>query len=205
MIEPTIKALSGGRIVLASGSSGRREIMRNLGVNVEIVPSLFDENLDRNNYKGHGEYVQDLAYHKVLYVFNDLKNDSVPPSLIIGADTLVTMGDIIYGKPKDSTDAFRMLSSLANKEHIVFTGVCLKTPTTEIKFFNSSKVRLGDVSEEQISAYVKTCEPLNKAGGYGIQGIGGCLVEKIEGDYFTIVGIPVYLLIKHLNKLYGSL
>lgn len=80
------------------------------GINAECITSTYDENLARSNYKNHGEYVQDLAYYKVQEVWNRLKNDKKPPSLIIGADTVVTLGETIYGKPKDSKDAFRILS-----------------------------------------------------------------------------------------------
>jgi len=79
-------------------------------ITAEIVPSLYDENLDRTKYTNHGEYVQDIAKYKVLEVYERLKADSVPPSLIIGADTMVTMGDVIYGKPYNETEAFQMLS-----------------------------------------------------------------------------------------------
>lgn len=79
-------------------------------INAEIVPSLYDENLDRSKYNNHGEYVQDIAKYKVLEVYERLKADTVPPSLIIGADTMVTMGDIIYGKPQNQVEAFQMLS-----------------------------------------------------------------------------------------------
>lgn len=111
-------------------------------------------------YKSHGEFVQDLAYFKVQEVYERLKNDEKPPELIIGADTIVTMGDIIYGKPKDKIDAFRILNNLKNREHEVFSGVCLKTKNKYVKFFESSKVTFGDISEEQIRAYIATGEPM---------------------------------------------
>lgn len=79
-------------------------------INAEIVPPLYDEDLDRSRYKNHGEYVQDIAKYKVLEVHERLKADAVPPSLIIGADTMVTMGDVIYGKPKSTAETFQMLS-----------------------------------------------------------------------------------------------
>ncbi|XP_057320799.1 dTTP/UTP pyrophosphatase isoform X1 [Microplitis mediator] len=201
MLEPTLQALSSIRVILASGSPRRREIIKNLGINVECITSKYDENLDRNKYKNHGDYVQDLAYYKVHDVYNDIKKDA--PVLIIGADTIVTLGDSIFGKPKDSTDAVRILSSLANKEHVVYTGVCLKTLDKEIKFYESAKVKVGDITREQIEAYVKTGEPMDKAGGYGIQGVGGCLIESINGDFYTVMGMPLYTLVKHLNQLYS--
>ncbi|XP_043271826.1 dTTP/UTP pyrophosphatase isoform X2 [Venturia canescens] len=175
-----------------------------IGINAECIPSSYDENLDRNKYSNHGEYVQDLAYYKVQEVWERVQKDEPPPVLVIGADTVVTMDDKIYGKPKDESDAFRILSCLAKKNHTVYTGVCLKTPKSEIKFYESTTVQFGDISEEQIKAYIKTGEPLDKAGGYGIQGVGGCLIEKIDGDYYTVMGMPLYSLIRHLNKLFSS-
>lgn len=200
MIEQTC-ALFAGRVILASSSPRRQEIIKKLGVNVEIVPSQYSENLERSKYKNHGDYIKDLAKLKVLDVYERLKNDKIHPKLIIGADTLVCLDDVIFGKPKDKNDAFRMLSRLNNKVHTVFTGVCLKTPTKEVTFYETTDVKFGNLTKTQIDAYIKTGEPLDKAGGYGIQGVGGCLVEKINGDYYTVMGLPLYSLIKHLNNL----
>ncbi|XP_029663336.1 uncharacterized protein LOC115235580 [Formica exsecta] len=203
MLESTIHALANGRVILASGSPRRYDIIKHLRINAEIIPSLYDENLDRSKYVNHGEYVQDIAKYKVLEVYERLKADS-PPLLIIGADTMVTMGDVIYGKPHNETEAFQMLSSLANKQHVVYTGVYLKTPKVELKFYEFATVKFGDVSEKQIREYIKTGDPMDKAGGYGLQGIGGCLIEKIDGDYYTITGLPLYALAKHLNRIFSN-
>ncbi|XP_046622240.1 dTTP/UTP pyrophosphatase [Neodiprion virginianus] len=203
MLEPTKQILQAGRIILASGSPRRKEIIENLGLKPEVVPSTYDENLDRAKYKSHGDYVKDLAYFKVIEVYDRLKGDEVQPKLVIGADTIVTMGDVIYGKPTDSNDAIKILSILAGKTHTVYTGVCLKTDKEEVKFYEKTDVTFGDITQAQIEAYVKTGEPLDKAGGYGIQGFGGCLVEKINGDFFTVMGLPVYMLTKILNRLYN--
>ncbi|XP_043523637.1 dTTP/UTP pyrophosphatase [Frieseomelitta varia] len=204
MLEQTVQALTSSRVVLASGSPRRYEIMKQLGINVEVISSMYDENLDRSTYKNSGEYVQDLAKYKVQEVYNRLKEDAVSPSLIIGADTMVTMDNIIYGKPKNNSHAFEMLSSLANKEHVVYTGVCLKTPKKEVNFYESTKVKFGDISEEQIWTYIKSGEPLDKAGGYGIQGLGACLIEKVDGDFFTVMGLPLYSMTKQLNEMFNN-
>ncbi|XP_046746752.1 dTTP/UTP pyrophosphatase [Diprion similis] len=203
MLEPTKQILQAGRIILASGSPRRKEIIENLGLRPEVVPSTYDENLDRAKYKSHGDYVKDLAYFKVIEVYERLKDDEVQPKLVIGADTIVTMDEVIYGKPKDSNEAIKMLSILAGKTHTVYTGVCLKTNSDEVKFYEKTDVTFGGITQAQIEAYVKTGEPLDKAGGYGIQGFGGCLVEKINGDFFTVMGLPVYMLTKNLNELYN--
>ncbi|KAG7206504.1 hypothetical protein KM043_003849 [Ampulex compressa] len=203
MLEQTAEILATSRVILASGSPRRREIIQRLGIDAEVVPSRYDEDLARSAYKTHGEYVQALARHKVEEVHARLKNDTVPPSLIIGADTVVTLDDVIYGKPRSKSHALETLSRLANREHVVYTGVCLKTPEREINFYESTKVKFGDVGEEQIRAYVDTGEPMDKAGGYGVQGLGACLIEKIDGDFYTVMGMPLYSMVKHLNALLG--
>lgn len=197
-----MQALLAGRVILASASPRRYQIIKQLGLDVEVIASNYDENLDRSKYCTHWEYVQDLARIKVQMVDERLKNDPISPSLIIGADTLVTINNSIYGKPKDESEAFQMLSVLANKEHIVYTGVCLKTPRTEVTFHESAKVKFGDLSEAEIRAYIKTGECLDKAGAYGIQGVGGCLIEKINGDVYTVMGMPLYSTVKHLNRIF---
>ncbi|XP_003701824.1 dTTP/UTP pyrophosphatase [Megachile rotundata] len=204
MLEQTIEALTKSRVILASGSPRRHEIIQKLGIKPEVVPSLYDENLDRSAYKSYGEYIQNLAKYKVEEVYNRMKKDLAPPFLIIGADTMVTMGNLIYGKPKNESQAFEMLSSLANKEHTVITGVCLKTSNTEVNFYESTKVKFGDLSEEQIRTYIKSGECLDKAGAYGVQGYGGCLVEKVNGDFYTVMGMPLYSLTQQLNKIFSS-
>ncbi|KAH0956838.1 hypothetical protein HN011_011564 [Eciton burchellii] len=204
MLESTVQALANGRVILASGSPRRHNIMKHLRIKAEIMPSLYDENLDRSKYDNHGEYVQDIAKYKVLEVHERLKADPVSPLLIIGADTMVTMDDVIYGKPRDEAEAFQMLSNLANKQHVVYTGVCLKTPKIQVQFYESAKVKFGDISERQIREYIKTGDPMDKAGGYGFQGMGGCLIEKIEGDYYTIVGLPLYSLARRLNRIFSD-
>lgn len=204
MLESTRQALTSTRIILASGSPRRYKIIKKLGFDFEVIVSNYDENLDRSIYKNHGDYVQDLAKLKAHEVNKRIQIDPNLPSLIISADTLVTVGDTIYGKPKDESDAFRMLSHLANREHVVYTGVCLKTPKKEVNFHTSTKVKFGDLSEDQIRAYIKTGECLDKAGGYGAQGLGGCLIENISGDFYTVMGMPIYFVAKHLNEIFAN-
>ncbi|XP_078053538.1 dTTP/UTP pyrophosphatase [Augochlora pura] len=205
MLEQTRQALATGRIILASGSPRRHEIIKQLGLlNTEIVPSSYDENLDKSTYTNYGKYVEDIAKYKVLEVYNRLKEDPKPPTLIIGADTMVTMDNIIYGKPKDKSQAFEMLSSLANREHVVYSGVCLKSQKKEINFYESTKVKFGDISAEQIETYINSGEPFDKAGAYGVQGLGGCLIEKIDGDFYTVMGMPLYSITKRLNELFSN-
>ena len=121
-------------------------------------------------------------------------------SIVIGADTIVVAGGKILGKPADKSDACRMLSMLSGVEHNVVTGVCLVCGDKKSTFAQVSKVKFYELTEAEIEAYVETGEPMDKAGAYGIQGKGCVLVEKIEGDYFNIVGLPVARVIKELSK-----
>lgn len=121
--------------------------------------------------------------------------------MIISGDTIVTLNGKIYGKPKISEKAFEMLSELSGKSHVVYTGVVIQYRDQIVKFTESTKVTFGTATPEQIQGYVETGEPLDKAGGYGIQGVGGCLIERIDGDYFTVVGLPMYRLSAEICKL----
>lgn len=195
------------------------------GFEVSLCPSLFQENLDPKCFPNFGAFVEETAYQKVLEVHERLS--SAPdgaPDIVIGADTMVTLGDKLYGKPNTSSVAFQMLSELIGRKHTVYTGVAIKYGDKVARFAESTDVFFGKASPEQIQAYVDTGEPLwvlwtdcvswmyftskmiaffrDKAGGYGIQGVGGCLIERIEGDYFTVVGLPLYRLCTELLTLF---
>ncbi|XP_055545077.1 dTTP/UTP pyrophosphatase isoform X2 [Wyeomyia smithii] len=195
MLKPILNQLTSKRVVLASGSPRRQELIQNIGLsNVALCPSTFEENLNKSDYS-FSEYVAETAYHKVLEVYKRLsacENPNQRPDIVIGADTMVTMDGKMYGKPKAPDVAFQMLSELIGRQHIVYTGVVIKYHDKEVKFTEACKVNFGKATAAQIRAYVDTGEPLDKAGGYGIQGIGGTFVEKIDGDYFTVVGLPLY-------------
>lgn len=165
------------------------------------MPSEFEENLDTKDYANFSAFVEATALGKAMEVADRLKGDKCPPALIISADTIVTLEGKVFGKPKKPDVAFEMLSELIGKSHIVYTGVVLKYKEEVVKFTESTKVTFGNANKDQIQSYVDTGEPLDKAGGYGIQGIGGCLIEKIEGDYFTVVGLPLYRLSTEICKL----
>ena len=127
-----------------------------------------------------------LAAQKARAVAAEQKNKTV-----IGADTVVVLGGRILGKPKNRQDATEMLTALSGRTHEVYTGVCIVNAEKEKGFYECTKVKFCKLTEEQISSYVATGEPMDKAGGYGIQGRGCVLVEGIEGDYFNVVGFPV--------------
>ncbi|XP_069668695.1 probable bifunctional dTTP/UTP pyrophosphatase/methyltransferase protein isoform X2 [Periplaneta americana] len=201
MLEPIIDILNSQRIILASGSPRREEILKCVGLKFEVCPSLYEESLDPNTYKCHADFVLDTARNKVQEVADRLNADGKEADIIIGADTVVSMDGKIYGKPKDERRAIQMLKELSGRVHTVFTGVILRSGTCLMKFSESTNVFMTPMSEEIIKAYVKTGEPLDKAGGYGIQGLGGSLIEKIEGDYFNVMGLPLHNVCKHLVEM----
>lgn len=204
MLEPVMQVLQSQRIILASGSPRRVEILKAMGLKFDICPSLYGENLDPSKYKCHSEYVLDCASNKVQEVADRLFAEGNKSDIIIGADTVVSMNGKLYGKPEDEEAAVEMLKQLGGHTHTVFTGVVVHTCTKIVKFSESTKVFMAPISEEIIKAYVKTGEPLDKAGGYGIQGLGGSLIEKIEGDYFNVMGLPLHSLCKHLVEIYKN-
>ena len=136
-----------------------------------------------------------------MEVYERLKTDDKQVDMIIAGDTIVTLNGKVYGKPKKSEVAFEMLNELIGKTHVVYTGVVIKYKDELVQFTEAASVSFGKANVAQIQSYVDTGEPLDKAGGYGIQGKGGCLIEKIDGDYFTVVGLPLYRLSVEICKL----
>ncbi|CAG7721116.1 unnamed protein product [Allacma fusca] len=185
-----------------NGSPRRKSILENIGLNVEIIPSNFEENLSPEEYQFFGDYAVETARGKAAEVLERLRIEgSQVPQVVIGADTVVTMNDQLFGKPTDEISAAQMLSQLSGQTHQVFTGVVLLwSDSTEggskeaymDTFYEMTKVKMATLTDEIISAYIKTGEPLDKAGSYGIQGLGGSLVEGIEGDYFNVMGFPLH-------------
>ena len=121
--------------------------------------------------------------------------------LVLAADTVVALDGIIFGKPHDEEDARRMLRTLSGKTHQVHTGVCLQKDGKETVFCETAKVKFYPLTEEEIDRYVSSKEPLDKAGAYGIQGKGALLIRRIDGDYYTIVGLPIARVVRELQKI----
>ncbi|XP_040005160.1 probable bifunctional dTTP/UTP pyrophosphatase/methyltransferase protein isoform X1 [Xiphias gladius] len=213
VLNPVISKLSGKLVVLASASPRRLEILRNAGLRFEVVPSWFKETLDKGLFKAPHEYAVETAKQKALEVarrmpFKHLKT----PNIVIGADTIVTVDGMILEKPVDKHDAYRMLSSLSGKEHSVFTGVaivlCHEKENEEvdyqlIDFYEETKVKFADLSEDMLWEYINSGEPMDKAGGYGIQALGGMLVESVHGDFLNVVGFPLNHFCKQLDLIYN--
>lgn len=187
------------KLILASASPRRKEILKNVGLEFEVLVSDTDEESIKAENLPVPMYVQELALLKASSV---AKMKIADDSLIISADTVVCADGKILGKPKDDEDAFRMLKMLSGKCHSVFTGVCVMRTKNAFSVCGSveTKVYFKNLSDEQINSYIKSGESKDKAGAYGIQGIGSLLVEKIDGDYFNVVGLPVSKLSEILRE-----
>jgi len=169
-------------LILASKSPRRRELMKFITDDFIVKTADVDETLPENI--APADAVLYLSKIKAQPFRNE--ND-----IVIGADTVVARDGIILGKPADENDAKNMLKRLSNRVHSVFTGVTIIKGEREESFFVETKVKFYNLSDEMIESYIKTREPFDKAGAYGIQGYGCLLVESIEGDYFNVVGLPV--------------
>ncbi|MEC2076784.1 Maf family protein [Metabacillus fastidiosus] len=180
------------RLILASGSPRRRELLENLRIPFSVVVSEIEEIIDPK--LSPAETVMSLALQKAEAVAENYQD-----AYVMGADTVVVLDDQILGKPKDEADAVNMLKKLSGKTHDVFTGVALVHGTENHLFYERTKVTFWDLSEQEIYEYAATKEPLDKAGAYGIQGFGSLLVKEIHGDYFSVVGLPVARTVRELR------
>ncbi len=172
------------KIILASSSPRRKELLTTAGMEFEIHVKEVDETVPEGTPPADAAKM--TAAKKADAVAKDYGD-----SIVIGADTIVVANGKILGKPKDEADAKAMLKMLSGIEHEVITGVCIINGGISDSFAQISKVKFYNLTDDDISAYVATKEPMDKAGAYGIQGLGCTLVERIEGDYFNIVGLPV--------------
>ena len=182
------------KIILASSSPRRRELLQTAGLEFEIHVKDVDESVPEGTPPE--EAAKMTAAKKAAAVADDYRNE-----IVIGADTIVVADGRILGKPKEEADAANMLKMLSGIEHEVITGVCIICDGMSHNFAQISKVKFYDLSEEEILSYVASGEPMDKAGSYGIQGLGCTLVERIEGDYFNIVGLPVAEVCRKIKEL----
>ncbi|MBO4264790.1 MAG: septum formation protein Maf [Clostridia bacterium] len=186
------------KIYLASKSPRRKEILCTLGFEVICVPSNAAEDTDPS--LSPDEMVKALAERKLLAAKDNIPKDA----LAIGSDTVVAIGKKILGKPKDEGDAAAMLRLLSGKTHSVYTGVAMTNGKKSVAGYSKTDVVFKDLTDREINAYVKSKEPLDKAGAYGIQGKGSMLVKSIVGDYFCVMGLPVSLVCEMYEKLEGK-
>ncbi|NDL67757.1 Maf family protein [Anaerotalea alkaliphila] len=187
------------KILLASQSPRRKEILRNLGIPFSVRQSWFDEDLCLERSEDPVELVEALARGKAAGAAEDVR----PGELVLGADTVVVFEGRILGKPRDRAEALEFLGRLSGREHLVVTGIALLDPVGGREFVSHgvTKVRMRPFAREEMEGYIGTGEPLDKAGAYGIQGYGAVLVEGIEGDYFNVVGLPVGKLLEGLREM----
>ena len=175
------------RLVLASASPRRRQLLQGLDLPVEITSVDVDETPPAG--MPAAEVAEFLARKKAMAWQGELANDQV----LVTADTTVLLGELLLNKPVDAEDARRMLGLLAGKEHRVITGVCLRTGSATTSFSDTAKVRFASMSAEEIAYYVERHMPLDKAGAYGVQDwLGFTTVERIQGSFYTVMGLPMH-------------
>lgn len=186
------------KIILASGSPRRKELLEMLNIPFEVKVSDVDETTD---IISPAEKVKYLSLIKARAVADICENNSI----IIGSDTVVSRMGKIFGKPKNAADAKEMLKQLSGKKHSVFTGLTVivkdeKGGLTETSLADCTEVDMLEMTDEEIDNYISSGEPMDKAGAYAIQGKGSAFIEAINGDYYTVMGLPVRLLYKTLKE-----
>ncbi|WP_031407953.1 Maf family protein [Geobacillus vulcani] len=183
------------RFVLASRSPRRRQILELAGWPFDVQESHADETIPPGTPPG--EAVQLLARRKVEAVMS-----SFPDAYVLGADTIVVCDGRLLGKPRTEEEAFAMLRQLSGRTHDVWTGVAIALPQGSItSFAEKTAVTFWELGDEEIAAYIATGEPMDKAGAYGIQGRAALFVKRIEGDYLTVVGLPLSRTVRELRRL----
>ena len=182
-------------MILASNSQRRQEILKDAGFNFRVITSNIEEISDKENVI---ERILDIAEKKLEQIAKNNVNE-----FILAADTVVELDKNIFGKPKDREEAFKFLKILSGKVHKVITAYVFKNISKNIliKEVVISEVKFFDLDDETINWYLDTGEPFDKAGAYGIQGYGRVLVEKIDGDYYSIMGFPISNFLKNLRKI----
>lgn len=192
------------RLILASKSPRRKELLALCGFDFNTAPADIDEEKitgrilrDKNNENRFGELVMELSLQKAKHIFEENKD-----AIVIGSDTVVVCNGKVFGKPKSKKDAKRMLSELSGVEHVVYTGVAILSNELNDVFYDATVVRfhkLDEFMESLIDEYIASGDPFDKAGSYGIQGQGSLLIESIKGDFYSVMGLPVSRVIRALS------
>jgi len=182
-------------IILASQSPRRQQLLKGMGFNFSVIVTDVDEVYPQE--MPIIEIPVYLAEIKANAIANELKENT----LIIAADTIVAVDNQILGKPKDADDAFNILRKISGRKHQVLTGVCLKSATKQKSFFAESNVYFRHLSDEELNYYITNYKPFDKAGAYGVQEwIGYVGIERIEGSYFNVMGLPTQMLYRELSN-----
>ncbi len=184
------------KIILASKSPRRQELMEMLPWAFEIEALDVDEQMDEN--RSVDENLMVLAHRKAIEIAH-----KYPDAIVIGGDTIVLADGRILGKPENLDDAKAMLRTISKEPHHVYTGICIlcENRKLDIRFVEKTEVVMTPLTEQEIESYIADGEPFGKAGAYAIQGAGGVFVEKINGDFFNVVGLPVNRLYRELKKI----
>ena len=180
-------------LVLASKSPRRQQILSDAGI--PFIVRAADVLEERGRSEGPIDYVRRLAEAKAFAVPME------PGEVVLGADTTVVIDDHVLEKPRDTSDAMRMIGLLSGREHEVITGICLRSESKKIVDVAITRVRFAKLTREEIETYAASGEPMDKAGAYAIQGLASKFIDRIEGDYFNVVGLPVALVYRHLRAL----
>lgn len=185
------------KYILASTSPRRKELLKQSGIDFEIISPQFDENILNKSFKY--EMVESVAQNKALSIIKQINY----PAIIISADTVVINNNIVLGKPKDFDDALRMLSLLRGRKHNVVTAVCVidtETDKTIVKS-DTSEVTFNEIPVEDIKEYIYKFRPYDKAGAYGIQELPESFIKEINGDFDNIVGLPVKMVLGMISEI----
>lgn len=190
------------KIYLASASPRRKEILKQVGISFKVVPSTVEEKVTSTE---PAKVVEELSYQKAIDVCGRLSETQDEDFVVIGSDTVVACWGEILGKPKDKQDAADMLHKLSGQSHQVYTGVTIawkykNTPAMFYSFHECTDVTMFSVDDEDIEAYVKSGEPMDKAGAYAIQGGYAKHIQGICGDYYNVIGLPIGRLYQELKK-----
>lgn len=187
--------LGNKKIILASASPRRKELLKGLDIPFEVRLRDSDESYPEDLKK------EDVAIFLARKKSNSYMSDLAKNEIIITSDTTVLKDGIIYNKPRDEDDAFRMLEALSGSSHEVITGVCIRSLEKELSFDSRSTVKFKALEEDEIRYYITNYKPFDKAGSYGIQEwLGYIAIEKIEGSYFNIMGLPVHRIYEELKR-----
>lgn len=182
------------RVILASQSPRRRELLTQIGIAHEVRPADIDESVwPGEDPVAHSERLARAKAHTLALQY--------PEAVVIGSDTIVVIDGAILGKPTDREEAVAMLERLSGREHTVYTAVAVAHEGRTLSGVEAVQVRFRPLSRGQIDAYIATGEPADKAGAYGIQGFGATLVQRIDGDYFAVMGLPLGRLVELIRAL----
>lgn len=181
-------------VLLASASPRRRELLTMVGIAHEVIPADIDEAYVPGEVPS--AHAQRLAEEKAALVA--ARN---PAAIVVGADTIVVVDGVVLGKPASRADAGRMLRALSGRSHVVYTAVAVRRGESAASAIEAVDVTFRHLSDEEIAAYIDTGEPMDKAGAYGIQGFGAMIVERIDGDFFAVMGLPLGRMVRLMETI----